>query len=102
MASLGRVTVTLPSSFLCDIDRWEKNRSKFIAEAVRRELERRRRAEMKKSLRNAHVESAELAAQGFADWARALPDEDAAALIDPAAGTPVRWTQGKGWAETRR
>ena len=44
MANVERVTVTLPDNLLRDIDRLEKNRSKFVAEAVRRELDRRRRA----------------------------------------------------------
>lgn len=38
MAGLERVTVTLPQDLVRDIDRREKNRSKFVAEAVRREL----------------------------------------------------------------
>jgi metal-responsive CopG/Arc/MetJ family transcriptional regulator len=37
MANIERVTVTLPGDLVGDIDRREKNRSKFIAEAVRRE-----------------------------------------------------------------
>ena len=44
MASVERVTVTLPNDLVRDIDRREKNRSKFVAEAVRHELDRRRRA----------------------------------------------------------
>ena len=45
MADIERVTVTLPNDLVRDNDRQEKNRSKFIAEAVRHEPERRRRAE---------------------------------------------------------
>ena len=44
MATVERVTVTLPNELVSEIDRREKNRSKFVAEAVRHELERRRRA----------------------------------------------------------
>ena len=43
MANVDRVTVTLPNDLVRDIDRLDKNRSKFIAEAVRNELDRRRR-----------------------------------------------------------
>src|SRR5580704_10001092 len=36
------------------IDWREKNRSRFVAEAVRRELDRRRRAELRRSLNDPH------------------------------------------------
>ena len=50
MVSVERVTVTLPNDLVRDIDRRENNRSKFVAEAVRHELDRRRRAELRRSL----------------------------------------------------
>jgi Arc/MetJ-type ribon-helix-helix transcriptional regulator len=99
MSSVERVTVTLPEDLVRDIDRREKNRSKFVSQAVRRELDRRRRAELRRSLANPHPESAELADQGMEAWARALPEEDAEALVDHDAGTPVRWIPGEGWVE---
>ena len=102
MASVERVTVTLPDDLVRDIDRREKNRSKFVAEAVRHELDRRSRAELRLSLQNAHPESAELAELGFERWARGLPDEDTEALVDSTAGKPVRWTPGKGWVVGRK
>jgi asparagine synthetase B (glutamine-hydrolysing) len=101
MSAIERVTVTISHDLLRDIDRREKNRSKFIAEAVRRELDRRRRAELRRSLENPHPEAAELAEQGLTDWARELPDEDTEALIDSAAGKAVRWVPGEGWVEDR-
>jgi hypothetical protein len=94
-----RVTVTLPSDLVRDIDRLEKNRSKFIQEAARRELERRRRDLLARSLRSPHPETAELAEAGFEDWASSLPEEDAAGLVDLRAGTDVRWVPGEGWTE---
>lgn len=99
MSTIARVTVTLPGELLKDIDRREKNRSKFVAEAVRRELDRRRRAELQRSLRNPHRESAELAEQGVAEWSRGLPEEDTEALLDSSAGKAVRWAPGEGWVE---
>ncbi len=102
MPAVERVTVTLPDELVRDIDRREKNRSKFVAEAVRRELDRRRRAELHLSLQNPHPESPELTEQGFEEWARGLPDEDAAALVDSSAGKPVRWVLGKGWVERHK
>ena len=101
MASVERVTVTLPNDLVRDIDRREKNRSKFVAEAVRRELDRRRRAELRRSLQNPHPESAELAEHGLEEWTRGLPEEDAEALVDSNAGRPVRWVSGEGWVEGR-
>jgi Arc/MetJ-type ribon-helix-helix transcriptional regulator len=99
MAGVDRVTVTLPNDLVRDIDRREKNRSKFIAEAVRNELDRRRRDELRRSLDNPHPESAELAQQGLEEWARGLPKEDAAALLDGNVGRPIRWASGEGWVE---
>jgi len=95
------VTVTLPNDLVRDIDRREKNRSKFVAEAVRRELDRRRRAELRRSLQNPHRESVELAEQGLEEWTRGLPEEDAGALVDSSAGRAVRWVPGEGWVEGR-
>jgi Arc/MetJ-type ribon-helix-helix transcriptional regulator len=101
MASVERVTVTLPDDLVRDIDRWEKNRSKFVAEAVRNELDRRRGAELRRSLQNPHPESAELAKQGLEEWTRGSPEENTDALVDSKAGKPVRWVPGEGWVEGR-
>jgi hypothetical protein len=101
MGNVERVTVSLTADLLKDIDRWEKNRSKFVAEAVRRELDRRRRAELQKSLQNPHPESSELAEQGVEEWSRGLPAEDAEALVDSKAGKAVQWVPGEGWVEER-
>lgn len=84
-----------------EIVRREKNRSKFVAEAVRNELDRRRRDELRRSLDNPHPESAGLAEQGIEEWADGLPEEDAAAVVDINAGRPIRWVSGEGWVEGR-
>jgi hypothetical protein len=102
MANVERVTVTLPVDLLQDIDRREKNRSKFVADAVRNELDRRRREELRKSLMNPHPENAGLSELGLVEWARNLPDEDTEALVDRSSGQPVRWTPGQGWQEIKR
>ena len=39
MPTFERVTVTLPEELVRDIDRREKNRSRFVAEAIRREVD---------------------------------------------------------------
>jgi Arc/MetJ-type ribon-helix-helix transcriptional regulator len=99
MATTERVTVTLPTDLVSDIDRREKNRSKFVVEAVRRELDRRRREELRRSLQKPHPESEELADAGLEAWARSLPEEDIQALVDVDAGKAVRWVPGEGWLE---
>ncbi len=43
MATSERVTVTLRAELVESIDRFERNRSRFISEAVEHELARRRR-----------------------------------------------------------
>ena len=102
MPGIDRVTVTLPNELIRDIDRWEKNRSKFIAEAVRHELDRRRRAELRRSLQNPHPESVAFAEQGLEERAQSLPEEDTEALVDRSSGKPVQWVPGEGWVEGRK
>jgi len=102
MASVDRVTVTLPTELILEVDRREKNRSKFVADAVRNELDRRRRGELRRSLHNPHAESAQLADQGLEEWARGLPEEDTESLVDNSAGKPIRWVAGKGWVAGRK
>ena len=99
MAGFERVTVTLPMELVRDIDRREKNRSKFVAEAVRHELDHRRREELRRSLQNLHPESAELADEGLEAWTRSVPEEDTEALVDSSAGDAIRWVPGEGWVE---
>lgn len=90
-----RVTVTLPSDLLQEVDQLERNRSRFIAEAVQREVTRRRRASLLQSVRSPHPETTQLIDAGLADWGSELPDDEA--LLDPSAGTAVRWIEGRGW-----
>ncbi len=97
-----RVTVTLPSQMVRDIDRLEQNRSKFILEAVRRELKRRRRGDLHRSLRRPHPETNEMAELDIDIWASSLPQEDASDLVDPRAGKVVRWAPDRGWIEGAR
>lgn len=97
MASTERVTITLPADLLNEVDQFERNRSRFIAEAVQREVIRRRRAALMESIRTPHLETTQSADGGLGDWTSDLPgDED---LLNPAAGTAVRWVEGQGWIE---
>jgi hypothetical protein len=97
--AIERVTVTLPAEVVEDIDRREPNRSRFILEAVRRELKRRQRQELNRSLQNPHPDTSELADAGFEDWAAKLPEDKASDLVDLRAGRSVRWVPGRGWLE---
>lgn len=80
------------------IDRLERNRSRFITQAVEHELVRRRREGLLQSLRSPHPEAADLADAGLADWGAGLPVEDDD-LVDLDAGKAVRWVEGQGWVE---
>jgi len=93
-----RVTVTMPAELVSSIDHYEANRSRFIAEAVRHELRRRRRLELQRSLDTPHPDSLATAALGLQAWAEALPDTERD-LLDPAAGVPLRWSPEQGWLE---
>ncbi len=98
----ARVTVTLPPELVEEIDRRERNRSRFVLEAVRREVTRRRREELRRSLAHPHSEAQELADVGLDDWGRGSKPGDSAELLDSSAGKPVRWVAGKGWVEAKR
>lgn len=93
-----RVTVTMAADLVAGIDRYARNRSRFIAEAVRQELRRRRRLELLRSLEQPHPDTLETAALGLQSWSEALPVADAD-LLDPAAGVPLRWSSEQGWQE---
>ncbi len=49
-----RVTITLPAGLVEEVDRLDRNRSRFIKEAVRQEPHRRRRKALRQSLRHPH------------------------------------------------
>jgi Predicted transcriptional regulators containing the CopG/Arc/MetJ DNA-binding domain and a metal-binding domain len=93
-----RVTVTMPADLVAGIDRFERNRSRFIADAVRHELKRRRRLELLRSLEGPHPDSITTAALGLESWHQGLSDGDDN-LLDPRAGVPLRWSEEQGWQE---
>jgi len=98
MARTERVTVTLPIDLVEGIDRLERNRSRFITEAVEHELLRRRRRGLLQSLQSPHPEAADLAEAGLSEWGASLPADDDG-LVDQDAGRAVRWVEGRGWVE---
>lgn len=100
MPAAERVTVTLRTDLLEEIDRVERNRSRFIAQAVEHELQRRRREALLQSVANPHPETADLADIGISDWVTDLPEEND--LVDLSTGTAVRWVEGRGWVEESR
>lgn len=98
MTSRARVTVTLPPEVVREIDLRDRNRSRFILEAVEHELDNRRRQELLASIAEPHTQSEEVAEAGLDAWGdlAAPGDED---LLDPGTGTAVRWRPGEGWVE---
>src|SRR5580704_13723503 len=105
MANVDRVTVTLPDELIRDIDRREKNRSKFIAEAVRNELDRRRRDELRRSLENPHPKALTSPSRDLRSGPAACPRKmprhwSTATPADQFGGSPAK----AGWrdkSETR-
>ena len=77
----------------------ERNRSRFIAEAVRHELKRRQRQELLRSLQEPHPDSIITAELGLETWSQGLPAGDHN-LLDPSAGVPLHWEREKGWQES--
>ncbi len=93
-----RVTVTMPAELIAGIDRFERTRSRFIADAVRHELKRRRRQELLRSLEEPHPDSLTTASLGLESWSQGLTAGDEA-LLDPRAGVALRWSEEQGWQE---
>jgi predicted transcriptional regulator len=93
----ARITITLPEDLVARIDQLERNRSRFIAEAVERELHRRLREELRRSLDAPHPESLDVAEEGLAAYRDALPVEPTD-LVDAAEGVGVAWRDGEGWS----
>ncbi len=98
----AHVTVTLPEELVQAMDRQGVDRAQFVAEAVRHELEHKRREELRRSLYAPHPESAEHEPLGIAEWAEKLPKEEAGDLVDLAGGQPVEWIPGEGWRKSRK
>jgi len=97
--AVTRVTVTLAADLVESIDRVERNRSRFIAEAVEHELAQRRQAALLHSINRPHPDTVALVDTGLGDWVSDLPADEG--LVDAAAGTPVRWIEGRGWTKER-
>lgn len=97
--STASITLSLPLELLQRIDEVEEDRPRFIQEAIRHELQDRRRRQLRQAQTHPHPESEEWAELGFQDWADQLPAEDVSDWIDLDAGVEVRWTPGEGWRE---
>lgn len=99
MPATERVTVTLAADLIEGIDRLERNRSRFIAEAVEHELARRRQEALLNSIRSPHADTVALIDTGLGDWVSDLPADQG--LVDLATGTAVQWVEGQGWTKDR-
>ena len=86
----------MPREVVEEIDRMTRNRSRFILDAVRHELDRQRREELRQSLRNPHEESGQVADLGMKDWCAGLPEDSD--LVDADSGRAVRWRADEGWS----
>lgn len=95
MAISERVTITLSADLVAEIDRLERNRSRFIADAIARELSHRRRQALLQSVLTPHPDTTDLTDAGLGDWAPDLSDDEG--LVDVTGGTAVRWIEGRGW-----
>lgn len=97
----ARVTVTLPQELVEGIDRHERNRSRFVAEAVANELARRRHEGLRRSLSAPHPDALVVAEEGLVEWGASAGEADVG-LIDAAKGKPISWRKGKGWSRGGR
>lgn len=93
-----RVTVTLPEELLAELDQQAENRSLFVEEAIRAELNKRRRERLVHAIQRPHPESVEMADSGFTEWVAMAAEEDSD-LIDPECLRPIRWESGIGWQQ---
>lgn len=98
----ARITITLPPELVSEIDRRERNRSRFVLDAVRREIHRRRREELRRSLEHPHPDSSELADAGLEDWGSRGATAEDASLLDPSAGKSIRWVKDRGWVDKQK
>ena len=87
----------MPADLVAKITQVERNRSRFIAEAVEHELAQRRRDALLQSIQNPHPETTELVDLGVSEWLADLPSDET--LVDASVGTPVRWIEGQGWTK---
>jgi hypothetical protein len=93
-----RLTVTLPEEMVREIEKHERNRSRFVQRAVAREIQRLRQEKLRQSLDNPHTDSEVVAESGFSEWAD-LGAEGDLDLLDTAAGTKILWDSERGWIE---
>ena len=89
-----RVTVTMPAELVASTDRYARNRSGFIAEAVRQDLKCRRRLELQRSLEQPHPESLATESLDLTAWGETLPAADSD-LLDPNLAS---WQRASAWA----
>ena len=100
MSESARVTITLPAEVLLEIDSRERNRSRFVLQAVRRELQRRQREDLERSLASPHPESQSLESLGLNEWFATTKNE-AEEILDLTGGVEVHWLPDVGWLEGR-
>ena len=88
--------MTLPAELVAGIDRYESNRSRFIAEAVRLELKLRQRQELRRSLAHPHPHPDSLATAllGLQSWVESLPAGDVVGLEGQSISAHIHCSGG--------
>jgi hypothetical protein len=93
------LTITLPDEVSRALDEAGNDAAKLVADALLHELDRHRQTELERSLEGSSAESAAVVDIGLTDWLAAVPESEAADLLDPSMAIPVRWVPGQGWLE---
>ncbi len=94
----GQVPKESCGDSLVDIERRERNRSKFVAEAVHRELERQRCEELRRSTA-VHIPKAPIWPSRVWMMVAHIARGGYESLLDCSGGKKVRWIPGQGWIE---
>ena len=92
-----RITLTLPSEVVTAIDRTTHDRDSFVTDAVRHEIDRRKEAQLRRSLDGPHPETSELAVSPSSNWPAGVPRDEWDDLLTSDLGEEIRWEEGKGW-----
>ena len=98
MSKSEDVTVKLPQDVARDIDRLDRDRCRFVLEAVRHEVQRRRGQVSWRSSAAPLPESFQVA-EALDEWDQSSAEEDLFGLVDLKTGAAVHWIPGRGWVE---
>lgn len=92
-----RIALTLPSEVISAIDRTTHDRDSFVADAVRHEIDRRKEAQLRRSLDSPHPETSKAAGSPLPNWPTGVPRNEWDELLTSELGEEIRWEERKGW-----